>query len=249
MLHYKIERILFVVLWLGMVCLFSMVLVPVPPERISALIQYQYIANSFIVTFLIFFIYHRISKKITINKIKYYMEQTNYKEAIKYVDNCQKKRPDLFWLQVQKLGLLALDGNICGYQMLKKQIEVCKKASKSKITNMIKMWDNIFLFLQRKRLDTNVIFGKTTMLEKTNYLLCNKDTLPDEQLVVVASEIYNFPHGIFRSIAALVMYEYYLKMGDEYSQKFYQENALDSAPSASVRFCVEKTLEEYIKRV
>ena len=66
MFKYKTERILFVIVWIALLCFLSIF---IPQETITVLIQYQYVASSFIFALLIFNIYRKtdnyfISKKI-----------------------------------------------------------------------------------------------------------------------------------------------------------------------------------------
>ncbi len=60
MLNYKIERVLFVFLWITLICFFSFA---IPPQTVTLLVQYQYTMSSLILTALILYLYTKIRNK------------------------------------------------------------------------------------------------------------------------------------------------------------------------------------------
>lgn len=240
MLNYKLERVLFVVVWIALICFFSAV---IPPQTISLLIQYQYAASSLILAFLIFCFYRKISNHIILKKIEKLILQNEIKIAIDYVTVALKKHPRFCWLQVKKLELLILDGNICEYQTLKTVIS-CKKNS---LIIYIKMLDNIVRFLQQSQLNliewVDDIDRESSLLVKTNYLLCKKDTMSENELVMLSSEIYNASLSIYRCIASIVLFFYYMKTDNKINQTLYYEKAISNSPSVEVSHLINSIFD------
>lgn len=238
MLNYKTERILFVILWLALICFFS---IAIPPKTISALIQYQYATSSLIMALLIFLIYRRISNKVIVNKINKFITQNDMLSALNYASKAVGCHPQFYWLKVKKLELLILNGNICEYQTYKQTFS-CKK---KELNRYIVMLDSILCFLQQKKISNSILLeninNEKSFLIKTYFLLSNEENLSDASLVALSSEIYNSQIMIYRCISSAVLSKYYKRIDDKNNEMLYYKNAVSSAPSMEV--------EHYLKEM
>lgn len=238
MLNYKIERVLFVILWLALICFFSFA---IPPKAISVLIQYQYAASSLILALLIFLIYKKISNKAIIIKLDKYIKQNDIPSAVNYISKAIEHHPNFCWLKVKKLEILILNGSICEYQTYKETFSCRQK----KLTRYILMLDSIVYFLQQKR-TTDLILtvninNEKSILVKTYYLLSNENKLSGEALVALSSEIYNTPIKIYRCVSSVVLSRYYKMANDKNNAFLYYKSAVNNAPSPEV--------EHYLKEM
>ena len=113
MFHYKLERVLFVILWIALLFFFS---IAIPPQSITPLVQYQYVGSSLILALLLFYIYRKVSSRIMVRKIKSFIFKNDIEAGLVYVSKAIQRQPRLCWLKVKKLELLFIKGDICGYQ-------------------------------------------------------------------------------------------------------------------------------------
>lgn len=232
MFKYKTERILFVIVWIALLCSLSIF---IPQETITVLIQYQYVASSFIFALLIFNIYRKTDNYFISKKINALIFQNELDTAMDYVSKLIMKHPNLYWLKVKKLELYILSGDICEYQTFKLTISLAKKS----MINYIVMMDNIVAFLNQGKIHSynspKNPNKSHSILENTNYLISNKDKLQNDKFIMLASEIYNCPIAMYRAISAVILSNYYLSIGNVDKMFYFKKKALSNAPSDEVR--------------
>lgn len=241
MFNYKIERVLFVILWITFIYIFSVI---APPQTISLLVQYQYALSSLIITLLIYCIYKNIINHIYSKKINDLILKNDIKLALDYVSKFIKKQPRIYWLKAKKLELLLLIGDICGYQA-SRAVFSCRKKT---ILNYVGMLDNMIAFLRQEKIDESVLTNNInkcqSLLAKTNYLLCNKNKLPNDNLILLASETYNTCVKFYRCISSVILSVCYKKAGDVDNKMMYAEKAIANSPSSEVKHYVEFILSK-----
>ena len=113
MLNYKIERLLFALLWITLICFFSFA---IPPQTVTLLVQYQYTMSSLILTALIFYLYTKIRNKRVLNVINRYLTMNEFEKCNLYLEKCIRRQPKVFWLKFQKLMMIALKGEITQFK-------------------------------------------------------------------------------------------------------------------------------------
>lgn len=240
MIFYRFERALYIILWLGLLWLFS---VAIPPHTITPLVQYQYAVSSLILTTLIFLVFSVISNKIIAKRISSYIAHNDMLSALNYVSKGIAYAPRLYWLKVRKLELLLLNGNICEYQTNRKTLS-CKN---KRWNRYIVMMDSIVSFLQQKEINKSIsienIDKEKSTLAKTYYVLTNHEKLAGDTLLALLSEVYNSPIKMYRSISAVMLSAYYRGVDDKMNARLYRESALNSAPSMEIRHFLEEILD------
>ena len=113
MLNYKIERLLFALLWITLICFFSFA---IPPQTVTLLVQYQYTMSSLILTALILYLYTKIRNKRVLNVINRYLTMNEFEKCNLYLEKCIRRQPKVFWLKFQKLMMIALKGEITQFK-------------------------------------------------------------------------------------------------------------------------------------
>lgn len=241
MLPYKLERVLFVILWIAILCIFSFA---IPPQSITPLVQYQYVVTSLFLALLLFFIYRKVSNRIMVKKIKAFIFKNDAEAGLAYVSKAIQRQPRFGWLKVKKLEFLFIKGDICGYQTFRTML-FCKDHA---WMNYVALLDNVMGFLTQGKFDPSVtpcnLDIERSLLGKTNHLLCERDTLPHDTLVMLASILYHSSIPIYRCIASLIMSMHYQKTGDTNNKTLYYEEAIRTAPSAEITQCVKSICKE-----
>lgn len=241
MLHYKLERVLLVILWIAIIAILS---VAIPPQSITPLVQYQYVVTSLFLVLLLFFIYRKVSNHIMVRKIKSFIFKNDAEAGLAYVSKAIQRQPRFGWLKVKKLELLFIKGDICGYQTFRTTL-FCKDHA---WMNYVDILDNVMGFLTQGKIDPSVtpcnLDIERSLLGKTNHLLCERDTLPHDTLMMLASTIYHSSIPIYRCIASLIMSMHYQKTGDTNNKTLYYEEAIRTAPSAGIAQCVKSICKE-----
>lgn len=232
MLNYKLERFLFVILWIFLLCLFAMLL---PQEEVTPLIQYQYCCGTLTIAFIIRYIYKAICIKILENNIDKYICNSNYSGALKYINKYIVKQPNLKILRYKKIIVCLLSGRICDYNAAKLNL----KTNKKKWLNKIRMADNIICFLTKSTVDRSIPYKDNALLERVNYLICSNEELSNEKVIELALKLYDTPFLIYKVISAIILSRCYMKSGDILNQELFQNNALENSPSAEISVLVK----------
>ena len=238
MLNYKIERLLFALLWITLICFFSFA---IPPQTVTLLVQYQYTMSSLILTALILYLYTKIRNKRVLNVINRYLTMNEFEKCNLYLEKCIRRQPKVFWLKFQKLMMIALKGEITQFKSYSDIIEKDKKARKNLAT--IEKFELLFEFLvdgEAKKKDNCSL--KNSYLDKTLYLICNQSSLQYSEIISIAFDIYNSPYLLYKSISAMLLANAYYKLNDLNNANLFNLKAKEFAPSNETLFCIEKIL-------
>lgn len=238
MINYKIERVLFIFIWIGLIYTFSLA---IPPQTITPLIQYQYAASTLILTILIFLIYHKVrNRKIKI-KIERYLTSNEFELCDIYIQKCINRQPRISWLRFQKLMLIALKGEITDFKAFSAVVKKDKNVYKKGNIEIIKKFEFLFDFMVDRSIGRVINSNaENSYLDRTVYLICNRDSLTSSEIISNALILYNAPYNLYKSISALFLATAYTNLNDKNSANLYSAKAKEYAPSNEMIYCIQK---------
>lgn len=236
MINYKIERVLFIFIWIGLIYTFSLA---IPPQNITPLIQYQYATSTLILTILIFYIYHKVrNRKIKI-KIERYLTSNEFELCDIYIQKCINRQPRISWLRFQKLMLIALKGEITEFKAFSAVVKKDKNVYKKGNIEIIKKFEFLFDFMVDKSIGCVINNNaENSYLDRTVYLICNRDGLSSSEIVSNALILYNAPYNLYKSIAASFLATAYTDLNDKNNANLYSAKAKEYAPSNEMIYCI-----------
>lgn len=242
MINYKIERVLFIFIWIGLIYTFSLA---IPPRTITSLIQYQYATSTLILTILIFLIYHKVrNRKIKI-KIERYLTLNEFKLCDIYIQKCINRQPRISWLKFQKLMLMALKGEITEFKAFSSVVKKDKNVYKKVSFETINKFEFLFDFLVDRDMERAINSNaENSYLDRSVYLICNRDSITSSEIVSNALVLYNAPYNLYKSIAAMFLANAYTDLKDINNANLYNAKAKEYAPSNEILYCIQNILDD-----
>lgn len=230
MLRTRNECGLFVVLYLF---LFSLAARFLPPDQLTPLIVYQYIASPFVITLLFAFVYRGIRNNVVRKRIRKLQLNPTVDQYVTYVCRCARNKPKLSWIQVEKVIALALAGRVVEFQETRRNIQ--RKNLSAKDAQDIESFAYIFAYFSQEKIDPLQISShNNSYLGKAVRLIDGaKCSITSNALESMARELIACPFLLYRSLGALVLSNN-KKCTDEEVSKQYMDLSLSLAPSPEI---------------
>lgn len=243
MIHLKIERLLLLACFIGGLWLEAVVF---RVEGITPIVQLRAVFGALVFTGAVYGIYAWARKTCILRKIHRLQNGSDSAAYFQYVEQCAQKRPDIFWLRVEKLVALITLGRITDARAAVCALKSNKRSEKKKFHAVICCAQELIAYLAMEEpAHTDALeWNNTGCLEKTVHIIRQrKSAAPTENLICATCKIYDLPYPMFRSVAALLLAEFYHEFGNSELQEAYGKRALEHAPSDEVRTAVETHLQ------
>lgn len=235
MINSKLEKLLLILIWYGLVITFRFILpISEPPSDTD---RYIVVFLSVLVTVIAHRIYVYLASKHILKKIQFLLVTNHLDESIKYIDKCLLRQKKFRLLYAYRLYVLAMCGQITKFDELYFK---CKESNKyEKLVSLDFVQGSLYIinsFKAKTFINNGVCASQQDWIEIINALSAREDEKSEQ---VLLGAYCSAKLSMIKSVFAFKLYLTYLKLGNTEKAEYYYNCALKYAPSLEVTHYIE----------